>query len=203
MAYYSPCFSSNPCGCKRGCEQQDCACVPKDGTAGQHLVLDASGKPIWVNDSGGGTDSQTLSLSGNELSISNGNTVTLPSGGTDEDQLIEFQGGHSAPTSIALRDPVTNVSSSIQVAGSVLIFGDGATTEFPIAHNLNSDTVQVQVFELDRTNNTYKLIQPDVTIVDDNNITIGFTPAPSGETTDPNTGVQIPPQEFKVVIQAI
>lgn len=50
------------------------------GSNGQ--VLGWSGgvlQPITL--AGGGTDSQTLSINGNELSISNGNTITLPTGG--------------------------------------------------------------------------------------------------------------------------
>lgn len=57
----------------------------EDGTqqAGYVLTSDANGNATWQVGSGGGggTDSQTLSISGNNLTISNGNTVTLPSGG--------------------------------------------------------------------------------------------------------------------------
>jgi len=51
--------------------------------AGYVLTSDANGNATWEAASGGGsgTDSQTLSISGNDLTISNGNTVTLPSGG--------------------------------------------------------------------------------------------------------------------------
>jgi hypothetical protein len=55
----------------------------EDGTqgAGKVLTSDASGNGYWQTPLGGsGTDSQTLSLVGNALTISNGNTVTLPSG---------------------------------------------------------------------------------------------------------------------------
>lgn len=55
----------------------------EDGTqgAGKVLTSDANGNGYWQTASGGsGTDSQTLSISGSTLSISNGNSVTLPSG---------------------------------------------------------------------------------------------------------------------------
>lgn len=55
----------------------------EDGTQGVGKVLtsDANGNGYWQTASGGsGTDSQTLSISGSTLSISNGNSVTLPSG---------------------------------------------------------------------------------------------------------------------------
>jgi len=55
----------------------------EDGTqaAGKVLTSDANGNGYWQTVSGGsGTDSQTLSIVGSTLSISNGNSVTLPSG---------------------------------------------------------------------------------------------------------------------------
>ncbi|BCY27852.1 hypothetical protein [Flavobacterium okayamense] len=54
----------------------------EDGTqsAGKVLTSDANGNGYWETPAGG-TDSQTLSIVGNDLTISNGNTVTLPSGG--------------------------------------------------------------------------------------------------------------------------
>jgi hypothetical protein len=58
----------------------------EDGTQGIGKVLtsDADGNGYWQTPTGGGsgTDSQTLSIVGNDLTISNGNTVTLPSGGS-------------------------------------------------------------------------------------------------------------------------
>lgn len=58
----------------------------EDGTqaAGKVLTSDADGNGYWQTPTGGGsgTDSQTLSIVGNDLTISNGNTVTLPSGGS-------------------------------------------------------------------------------------------------------------------------
>ena len=56
----------------------------EDGTqqSGYVLTSDANGNATWMSPSSGGTgtDSQTLSISGNQLSIANGNTVTIPSG---------------------------------------------------------------------------------------------------------------------------
>ena len=72
----------------------------EDGTqqAGYVLTSDANGNATWQSASGGGggTDSQTLSISGNDLTISNGNTVTLPSSGggsiSAENGLTESSG---------------------------------------------------------------------------------------------------------------
>ena len=56
----------------------------EDGTQadGKVLTSDVNGNGYWKTPTGGGsgTDSQTLSISGTSLTISNGNTVTLPSG---------------------------------------------------------------------------------------------------------------------------
>jgi len=54
----------------------------EDGTQqnGYVLTSDANGNAIWKAASGGAS-AQTLSISGNDLTISGGNTVTLPSGG--------------------------------------------------------------------------------------------------------------------------
>ena len=59
------------------------------GTPIKILGFDSSNIPITVTPAslGGGTDSQTLSLAGNTLSISNGNSVTLPSGGATTNSL--------------------------------------------------------------------------------------------------------------------
>jgi len=48
--------------------------------SGYVLTSDADGNATW-QEATGGSDDQILSISGNELSIENGNTVTLPSGG--------------------------------------------------------------------------------------------------------------------------
>ncbi|APY07488.1 hypothetical protein BWZ20_03885 [Winogradskyella sp. J14-2] len=48
---------------------------------GYVLTSDADGNGTWQpSNSVGGTDNQTISISGNQLSIENGNTVTLPTG---------------------------------------------------------------------------------------------------------------------------
>ncbi len=41
--------------------------------------------PLTVNTSAVNTDNQSLSIDGNQLSISNGNTISIPTGGTDAD----------------------------------------------------------------------------------------------------------------------
>lgn len=52
-------------------------CVPDGGLPGQVLIINPDGSTGWVTPSGGGTDSQTLTLTGTTLAISNGNSVSL------------------------------------------------------------------------------------------------------------------------------
>ncbi|MFD0964582.1 hypothetical protein [Pseudofulvibacter geojedonensis] len=61
---------------------------------GYVLTSDANGNATWQAVSGAGS-AQTLSISGNDLTISGGNTVTLPSGGgsTTADNGLSISGG--------------------------------------------------------------------------------------------------------------
>ncbi|TDQ30830.1 hypothetical protein CLV82_1526 [Zeaxanthinibacter enoshimensis] len=66
--------------------------LPAGGAGGQVLSTDGAGNYSWINDNGG-TDSQTLSLAGNNLSISNGNTIDISSIDTDtDDQTLSLAG---------------------------------------------------------------------------------------------------------------
>ena len=55
----------------------------EDGTqqAGYVLTTDANGNATWQASSGGGSGDQSLSILGDQLTISGGNTVTIPTGG--------------------------------------------------------------------------------------------------------------------------
>ncbi|WP_373074599.1 hypothetical protein, partial [Zeaxanthinibacter enoshimensis] len=66
--------------------------LPAGGAGGQVLSTDGAGNYSWINDNGG-TDSQTLSLAGTNLSISNGNTIDISSIDTDtDDQTLSLAG---------------------------------------------------------------------------------------------------------------
>ena len=69
--------------------------------------------PLSVNTSAVNTDNQSLSIDGNQLSISNGNTISIPTGGTDADA-----------------DP-TNELQSLSVDGSELTISAGNTVTLP------------------------------------------------------------------------
>lgn len=57
----------------------------QDGTQsdGRVMTSDANGNGYWKTPTIGGADAQTLSIVGNDISISNGNTITIPSGGSN------------------------------------------------------------------------------------------------------------------------
>ena len=71
---------------------------------GYVLTSDANGNATW-EPSSGGSDSQTLSITGDQLTISNGNTVTIPTGGG---------GGNSANNGLTL------TGSTIQLGGDLI-----------------------------------------------------------------------------------
>lgn len=80
----------------------------EDGTQqdGYVLTSDANGNATWKAAAGGGTDSQILSISGDQLTISNGNTVTIPTGGGGS--------GNSANNGLSLS------GSNVQLGGNLI-----------------------------------------------------------------------------------
>lgn len=113
----------------------------EDGTQGTGKVMtsDANGNAYWTNLAGGGTDSQTLSISGSQLSISNGNSVTLPSGGsgtysftnglTDTSGTVRLGGTLTQNTTLNLdtRDLTFSSSTSSAFPGEMIIQGSNRT----------------------------------------------------------------------------
>jgi len=88
------------------------------------------------------TDSQTLTITGNTLSISNGNSVILPTGGA---------GGGSSIWTTGSQDPVTYThlmtSNNLQVTGSFDILGDltvnGKSIFTQVSASDNESAVQI------------------------------------------------------------
>lgn len=111
----------------------------EDGTQadGKVLTSDADGNGYWVTPSGGGsgTDSQTLSIAGNDLTISNGNTVTLPTGGSGSNtytngltltgSTVRLGGTLTQVTTLNLdtRDLTFSSSTSAAFPGEMIIQG--------------------------------------------------------------------------------
>ena len=90
------------------------------------------------------TDSQTLSITGNILSISNGNSVILPTGGG--------AGGGSSIWTTGSQDPVTYThlmtSNNLQVTGSLEVLGDltvnGKSIFTQVSTSDNESAVQIK-----------------------------------------------------------
>jgi hypothetical protein len=79
----------------------------EDGTQadGKVLTSDSNGNGYWKTPAaGGGTDNQTLSISGTTLSITNGNSITLPSGGS----------------SYTFTNGLTNTSGTVKLGGALV-----------------------------------------------------------------------------------
>ena len=100
------------------------------------MTSDTNGNAYWATPTGGsgGTDSQTLSVSGSVLSISNGNSVTLPSGSssntfenglTNTAGTVRLGGTLTQNTSLNLdtRDLTFSSSTSAAFPGQILFQG--------------------------------------------------------------------------------
>ncbi|MCW1146884.1 hypothetical protein [Flavobacterium lacisediminis] len=103
----------------------------EDGTqaAGKVLTSDANGNGYWATPTGGGsgTDSQTLSLVGNLLSISNGNSVTLPSGSGSN----TYTNGLTLTGSTVKLGGTLTQNTTLNLDTNNLIFSSSTSAAFP------------------------------------------------------------------------
>ncbi|MFM2177233.1 MAG: hypothetical protein RL015_1331, partial [Verrucomicrobiota bacterium] len=114
--------------------------------AGKVLTSDANGNATWQTIAAG-SGAQTLSLSGGTLSISNGNSVTLPdTSATNELQTLSLSGSSLALSNgggnVTLPDSsATNELQALSIAGSVISLSNGGgSVTLPSATNLyNAD----------------------------------------------------------------
>ena len=104
----------------------------EDGTQGVGKVLtsDADGNGYWQTPTGGGsgTDSQTLSLVGSTLSISNGNSVTLPSGGSGS---YTFTNGLTLTSSTVRLGGTLTQGTTLNLDTNDLTFSSSTSAAFP------------------------------------------------------------------------
>lgn len=103
----------------------------EDGTQadGKVLTSDANGNGYWATPTGGGsgTDSQTLSLVGNLLSISNGNSVTLPSGSGSN----TYTNGLTLTGSTVRLGGTLTQDTTLNLDTNDLIFSSSTSAAFP------------------------------------------------------------------------
>lgn len=100
----------------------------EDGTqsAGKVLTSDANGNAYWKV-APGGTDSQTLSITGNNLTISGGNTVTLPT------SAYTFTNG------------LTNASGTVKLGGALIENTTVGAGSFPLNVSSANKTYMLRV----------------------------------------------------------
>jgi hypothetical protein len=119
----------------------------------QAVILSGTGATtvsgVYPNYTVSSTDNQSLSLSGNTLSISNGNSVTLPSGGTS----------YTAGSGISISGNIINNSAPDQV---MTLNGSGATTV----------TGSYPNFTVSSTNQTLSLSGNTLSISNGNSLTL-------------------------------
>ncbi|MDG1297585.1 MAG: hypothetical protein P8P48_10625 [Saprospiraceae bacterium] len=97
--------------------------------------------PLTVNTSAVNTDNQSLSIDGNQLSISNGNTISIPTGGTDAD---------ADPT-----NELQELSNSKSGDNVTVTITDGNSTTFNVRDGDFSSSNELQ--DLSFSNNTLSI----------------------------------------------
>lgn len=97
--------------------------------------------PLTVNSSAVNTDNQSLSIDGNQLSISNGNTISIPTGGTDAD---------ADPT-----NELQELSNSKSGDNVTVTITDGNSTTFNVRDGDFSSSNELQ--DLSFSNNTLSI----------------------------------------------
>ncbi len=133
-----------------------------DGTGDQVLKTDGSGNVSWADDTD--TDDQTLSLSGTNLTITDGNTVDLSSIDTDtdtDDQTLSLSGTNLSITDgntvdLSAIDTDTD-DQTLSLSGSDLSITDG-------------NTVDLSVIDTDTDDQTLSLTGTNLSIADGNTV---------------------------------
>jgi hypothetical protein len=101
----------------------------EDGTqaSGKVMTSDASGNAYWATPTGGSsTDSQILSVSGSNLTISNGNTIALPSGSSNT-----YTNGLTLTGSTVRLGGTLTQGTTINLNDDDLTFSSSTTSAFP------------------------------------------------------------------------
>lgn len=93
--------------------------------SGSDIILSNGGGTVTLNDDDANNELQNLSISGNQLSIANGNTITLPSGGGTLDDAYD-NGGAGAGRTITADNG--EVSITANVPNSIALRADNTGT---------------------------------------------------------------------------
>jgi hypothetical protein len=83
-------------------------------SATKFLSVDATGNVVLLNTATTSTDSQTLSLSGNQLSISNGNSITLPT--TTSTNIYNMNGQLTDHRSVDLNNKILSLFDTNKIS---------------------------------------------------------------------------------------
>ena len=143
--------------------------------------------PLTVNTSAVNTDNQSLSIDGNQLSISNGNTVSIPTGGTDADADptneiqnlsinttgtdVDLHITDGTGVSFNIEDADADASNELQslsISGNELSISNGNTITIPTG---GTDADADPTNELQELSNSKSGDNVTVTITDGNSTT--------------------------------
>ena len=112
---------------------------------GYVLTSDADGNATW-EPATGGTDNQTLSISGNDLTISNGNTITLPTGGGG---TYTFNNGLTLTGSTAQLGGDLIKDTTINIGDNDFVINGNGTSGFTGEMTLNGNNKIIFQTEVD------------------------------------------------------
>jgi len=170
------------------------ASVNNDNDSTNELITTVTftGTTLSISDAGGSktvnlaslldnTDAQTLSISGNTLSIGNGNSVTLPTGGTsnDNDSTNEYNtqvqftgstltitdgGGAKSANLSALLDNTD--SQALSISGNTLSISGGNSVTLPAGGGVNNDNDSTnEIQSLSRSSDTLFISQSNYIVL--------------------------------------
>ena len=154
--------------------------LPDSSSTNELQTISKSGSTITLSNSGGSvtdSDAQTLSLSGNSLSISGGNSVTINPNDADSDSTNEFQTLSISGNTISLSDNGGSVTvpdkdeQTLTLSGNTLSIsgGNSVTLSSPDADSTN----EIQV--LSKTGNKIQLSKGGGEVVDQDSQAISYS----------------------------
>lgn len=127
--------------------------LPSGGTtytAGSGITI--SGTTISALDNSVTNEIQTLSLSGNNLTISGGNSIALPTGGGTLDQAYDFGGAGAGKTITADSGPVTINGSGTGATNIGLLVNHGGSSTAAIGANFSGTGNAIQAVSSNAAN---------------------------------------------------
>ena len=116
------------------------------------------------------------------LSITNGNTVSLSAlSGNDINSILNYfstnnitVSGLTVTQNLSVGGTIYSSATALVIAEYETLIGNGVNTSFTVNHNLNTDNIQVMVYDVGNNIASY----PSIQILNSNSVSVGFSFAP-------------------------